>query len=100
MYTKESLFRKIYELNKQSDIYIKNIPNAISSVIFDNGYVEPQNKIKDILMEVVFGEHCESIEWFLYEWRPGYSVSYDGYSTVINNIDEYIQWMKRVEGFE
>ena len=56
--------------------------------------------IKDKLMKVAFGEHYQSVEWFLYEWKPGFEVGIDGVETVINNIDDYIAWLKLNEGFE
>ena len=94
--SKEELFRKIYKLQQEADAYIEKVPTDISISYIDNGFINSILIIKDLLMEEVFGEHYQSVEWFLYEWQPGYEVE----GTNIYSIDEYIQWMKLVEGFE
>jgi hypothetical protein len=100
MMTKEQLFRNMVALQTVANDYIKQIPTDIQDSFFDNGYVNTIRMMNDELIEVAFGEHYPSVEWFLYEWKPGYEVGYDGKFTVINNLDEYIEWMKLVEGFE
>jgi hypothetical protein len=99
---KEQLFRDIYKLQQEADEYIKKLPSDIkrSGIIFDNGYFVPQMIIKDKLMEAAFGEHYQSVEWFLYEWEPGFEVRFEDKGAKIYSIDEYIQWMKLNEGFE
>jgi hypothetical protein len=63
---KEQLFREIYKLQQEAEEYLNMLPADIkhSGIIFDNGYVVPQMIIKDKLMEEVFGEHYQSVEWF------------------------------------
>lgn len=98
--SKEELFRKIYKLQQEADTYIEKVPTDISTSYIDNGFVNSILMIKDLLMEEVFGEHYQSVEWFLYEWQPGYEVRFEEKGANIYSIDEYIQWMKSVEGFE
>jgi len=100
--SKEQLFREIYKLHQEAEEYLNKLPDDIkhSGYIFDNGYTNPLMIMKDKLMEVAFGEHYQSIEWFLYDWQPGYGVGIHGVETEIHNIDDYITWMKLNEGFE
>jgi len=100
--SKEQLFREIYKLYQEAEEYLNKLPDDIrySGYIFDNGCINPLMIMKDRLMEAAFGEHYQSVEWFLYEWQPGYEVGVDGVETKIHNIDEYIAWMKLNEGFE
>lgn len=96
---KEQLFRMMYERKQHEDAYIDSLPRDIAQAIFDNAYVNSITHVQDKLARYVFGDHMESIWWFLYEWKPGYEVSSNGITRKIDSIDEYINWMKEQEGF-
>jgi hypothetical protein len=98
--SKEQTFRFIYEQMQKGDEFINSVPRSIRDAFFDNPLQESTQLIADILIRKYFDEHWESIEWFIYEWKPGYSVGVSGQETVINSIDEYIEWMKLNEGFK
>jgi len=98
--TREELFRKLYEEEVKRNKWFKSLPLDINSAFFDNEYVNSLYNDNSMLIEKVFDEYAESVSWFLYEWKPGYEVEFNGKTTKINNIDEYIKWMKSVEGFE
>ena len=99
---KEAIFRKLYENNVKRWNYINKLPIDISDAFFDNEYVNLLGNDNDILLSYVFGDHKESIEWFLYEWDPDTinEVGFNGVTEKIENIDQYIDWMKRNEGFK
>ena len=97
---KEKLFRKLVENNADRDAYFMSIPADISMAFIDNQYVNSLINERDIMLKMIFGDHTYSVEWFLYEWKPGMEVGFDGNMTAINNIDEYIDFMKTYEGFE
>lgn len=96
---KEQIFRKLYEEQLRREEWLDKIPSNINSVFFDNEYVNSMSIANDMLIEKVFDEHAESIFWFLHEWTPGAEVGYDGEYTKINGINQYILWMRNVEGF-
>jgi hypothetical protein len=100
MLTKEKLFRELYKSSKERDAYIDAIPNDIKSAFFDNSYVNSALMDLDMLIYYVFGDFAESIFWFLNEWEPGFEVSFNEETAIINNIDEYIVWLKNVEIWE
>jgi len=97
---REKIFRKLYAEQLRRDKWLDNVPSDINDVFFNNEYVDSLYSVNSLLMDEVFDEYAESVSWFLYEWKPGYEVEVDGKTTKINNIDDYIDWMKSVEGFE
>lgn len=98
--SKAQTFKYIYEQMQIGEQFTDSIPTCIRAAFFDNPLQESTQMICDILMCKYFDEHWESVEWFLYEWKPGYTVGIGGQDTVINNIDEYIEWMRENEEFE
>ena len=97
---KSEVFRKIVALTKEGNDFLDSVPNSISSVFFDNGYNNAQGLINDLLIDEYFGEHAGSVNWFLYDWKPGYEVEYNGQTTKIDDLDQYIEWMGRTEFFQ
>ena len=97
---KEQIFRKLCSNNQIRDNYFSQLPADICMSYVDNGYVNNLLNERDMLLEFIFGEHTESIQWFLYDWKPGMEVGYDDVMTKIQNIDEYIDFMKKNEGFK
>lgn len=97
--TKETLFRRLYQDHLDREKYLDSCPHDIQLFIMDNKYAAITGAQNAMLIEHIFGEHSESIFWFLYEWQPGFEVGMNGVTTEINNIDEYIDWMKKNEGF-
>jgi hypothetical protein len=97
---KEQIFRELCYNDQVRDGYFNQIPVDIRMSYVDNGYTNNLLQERDMLIKLIFGEHTEAIEWFLYEWKPGMEVGYDGDMTKIWNIDEYIDFMKKNEGFK
>ena len=100
MTTKEQIFRTLHSNQQERDKYLDSLPNDFQNFILGNEYTESVAEERDMLFHLVFGEHAYSIEWFLYEWQPGYEVGMNGVMTKIYSIDAYIQWLKENEGFE
>lgn len=98
---KEQLFRKIVECHRKVDAYVDNIPLDIRSAFFDNEIVNQYAMLNEKLIQEVFVEWAESVNWFIYEWKPGYGVAPNSGDelTVINNLDEYITYLQLNEGF-
>lgn len=98
--TKEQLFRNLYKSMVTRNEYIDKIPNDISGAFFDNEYVNTFYIDINEMLTYIFGDASESINWFLYDWHPGYEVGSGNIEKQINNIDEYIDWMKNVENVD
>lgn len=99
--TKAELFRNLVKLYATSDSWLNTVPREINSVFFDNPAMDAMYNANTMLIREYFGEHAEAVEWFIYEWKPGYTVrapeSQD--EIPINSIDEYVAYMKLYEGF-
>lgn len=100
MVNKEHIFRQLYASKIERDAYFDSIPSDIAPVVWDNRYVTLLEGDYQILFEGLFGDDAESILWFLHEWRPGFEVGVGGMMTQINDIDQYIDWIKANEGFK
>ena len=96
---KEQIFRELCYNDQVRDDYFNQIPADICMSYVDNGYTNNLLQERDMLIKLIFGEHTEAIEWFLYEWKPGMAVGCNGITYKIHNIDEYIDFMKKNEGF-
>jgi hypothetical protein len=107
---KIKLFKLLHKSNQTSDMFLDSIPSSIKSVFFDNPHVEELHAVNSTMRKLIFGKDIDSIDWFLYEWRPGLKVravfTEPGAAIeitivkVINNIDDYIDWIVEHEGFE
>ena len=98
---KERIFRQLYANEQTRDAYLEKVPKDLYDVVIFNGYVDNLLHERDMLIRLIFDEHATAIEWFLYEWKPGFEVGVDGMTPVpINSIDEYIEYMKNNEGFK
>ena len=97
--SKEKVFRELYKNHTFRDAYLDELPDEFQNLIMDNAYSQSMWKDHYAMLDVVFGEHKDAIEWFLYEWQPGYEVGANGKIEKIMDIDQYIQWMKDNEDF-
>lgn len=97
---KIKLFKHLYANMQKRDAYFYRIPSDINAAFFDNEYVNSIDEDRSMMLRYIFGDHTEAIEWFLYEWQPGYEVGCDGVTKKIMDIDQYIEWMQQMEGFD
>ncbi len=93
---KEKIFRKLYQNQLDRENWLNSIPYEVQMVFWNTPYVDSYIRDRDMMMEYVFGEHLDAINWFLFEWQPGYEA--DG--VPIRDIDHYIEFLKQTEGFE
>lgn len=100
MKTKEEVFRIIWQQKQLADKFIDSLPTSINEAFFANEFADAYYRISETVMKEYFGRNWDSIAWFLYEWKQGYMVGILTADTVINNIDEYIEWMKKHENFQ
>jgi hypothetical protein len=96
---KEQLFRKLHKSHIEREEYADKVPSDLGQ-FFTNCYVNSIWQDYDLLSRAAFGEHYDSVCWFLYDWKPGYEVGYGDVVVKIESIDQYIEWMKANEGFE
>lgn len=97
---KERIFRAIVKNDQKRSDYFDSLPKDVCMAFIENQYVDNLLHERDMLIKLIFGEHADAVEWFLYEWKPGFEVGYDGNMVKIDNLDHYIEWMKANEGFK
>lgn len=84
------------------DKWLESLPNEISTAFFDNTYV---NTILNSAMDL-FKLHFDNdtlysdVEWFLYEWQPGFDIRVNDKEYVINNKADYISYLKENYKFD
>jgi len=91
-------FRKVLEDNlsyKENNIkYIESIPKDIASAFFDNEYVNNIATSLDNTLEILLGvDLFDEYAWFVWDWKPGYSIEIQDHKYIINNIDDFMKYL-------
>ncbi len=95
-------FKSIVTMLKIEDdkreAWLSSIPWSLREAFFDNEYVASFQGIINNLLEVLLPNECleEDVNWFLFEWRPGFTIFVADKDYVINNIDDYFEYIKEV----
>lgn len=93
---KEQIFRRLHDQLVRRNEYIDKVPSDLD--ILGNYYVNNLLFENEWLIRQIFEDDTEAIFWFLYEWMPGYEVEYNGTSIKVESIDQYIDFLRKVEG--
>lgn len=97
---KELIFKELHKNLQARDAYFDSIPTDICMAFLENELVNNLLRERDMLIRLIFGEHADAVEWFLYEWTPEMEFGPSGSELrTAKNIDEYIEYMKENEGF-
>jgi len=99
--TKEQLLRKVYALSRHAEKYFDNTPSNDDGKVaaVNNQFVDDHLEIEELLLEEVFAEWWPSISWYLTEPSEKAVITSDAQHVTINNIDEFINYLKNVQGF-
>jgi hypothetical protein len=93
----KNLLLKLKESDSAGSTWLGSVPRDINDAFFDNEFVNCMHKHIADLQKVVFGSLYDDIGWFLYEWQPGYTIetseTNQARTYVINNIDDYIEYL-------
>lgn len=85
--------------NKQFNDFCDKIPIEISSSFFDNPMIDSLYSSVDLLLKGL----CDAIEepylhedikWFLYDHRPGLTITVGDVVYTINNDEDYLNYLK------
>lgn len=89
------LVRKIKDLEKSGDKYLTTLPGIFNMLLIDNEYSVSKDLIQAVLMRNIFADMYDDVTWFLYEWRPGFSITtQDGTEYIINTEEEYYKYLE------
>lgn len=95
----EKLLTDIYSLHQELEAYntkMHQLDRGFSNYLIESPAVLISNRISDKLMTALFGEMLEDVLWFLYDWKEGYEIEVDGKKYIINNLDDYLAYVKAV----
>ena len=96
------VFTKLIELDKRASEYLDTIPNDIAPVFFDNDYVNSLGFINDLLVSAWTGDDAieQDINWFRYEWQPGFTVDVSDKEYKINDLEDFFAYMLDVHEWD
>jgi hypothetical protein len=91
-------FRKVLEDNlscKEINIkYIDSIPKDIVSAFFDNEYVNNIAITAENTLIILLGPDLyDEYTWFVWDWKPGYTIEIQDNKYIINNIDDFMEYL-------
>lgn len=76
------------------DAWLQTIPSEIRSPFYENPYTNNILMGHDTLLNFALGDLTDDVMWFLYDWRPGFSIKVDEKEYIINDLDDYIQYLE------
>lgn len=90
----KSLLQYLLKSHKESHDWIESLPREIQSVFYENTYVNNILLDHDRLLKFAVGDLYEDIQWFLYDWKPGYEIQVNETKYVIKTLDDYIDYLE------
>ena len=77
--------------------YLERIPDDIVNGVFDNEHANlGSNALDRILRVYVPADLLLELDWFVYEWKPGYTITtVDCIEYVINTKDEFFDYLDK-----
>lgn len=91
------LFKEVVLRIEENNILyekFKNYPQNYRTFVWDDEWVEDTINMLDFILKKMFPEHWDCLEWFMYDWKPGFSaiMGEDGKEYVINNVEDYLKF--------
>lgn len=94
------LVRYLHEQKEQNAQYLDKLPNQLSEVLVTNPVAESLYNQLDTVCEALFAQHWQDVQWFLQEWRPGFTIELQeqegrpAKTYVINDLADYLSYAK------
>jgi len=94
-----TLVGQLHEHKAAENAYLDALPAQVREFIGTNEFSEMLYAQRALLSRAAFGETWPDVEWFLYEWRPGFEITTDNSTPraatyVINSLDDYLAYAK------
>jgi len=78
----------LYALNKVSF--------SLADAFVDNQIYTHLNKVNAVVLEHLLGQTAlDDINWFLYDWRAGFTIETPEVKYVINGLDDYLNYFEK-----
>ena len=89
-----SLLHTLMELRRKEDEWVESLPGEIRSAFYENVYVNNILLEFDHLLKFAIGDLYEDVQWFLYDWKPGYEIQVNETKHVIKTLDDYMRYLE------
>lgn len=92
--TFEEFKQIVLRLNANRIYYdgLNKYPSTYSTLIVSDEYVNDTAMVNNFLLQLLLPDHYNCLTWFLWDWKPGFSVIDNGIEYVIHNIDDYLKF--------
>lgn len=96
----EKLVRFLHARNQADAEYLHPLPSQLSEVLATNPLTESLYSQVALLSETVFGELWHDVQWFLFDWKPGFCIEITATATnpkrsyTIQSIEDYLSYAK------
>lgn len=89
----KSLLQYLVKSHKESHDWLEQLPRDIQSAFYENTYVNNILLDQDRLLKFAVGDLYEDIQWFLYDWKPGFEIQVNETEYIIETLDDYINYL-------
>ncbi len=91
-----SKLRSNHEVREDYSDSISELDYCLSLYVIDNKYTNSVCMENDFLIQQLFGELTDHVCWFLYEWKPGYSIGDNGVDYVIETVQDFVDATQQI----
>lgn len=96
-----NVVKQLRESTKQQESYLYALPREFQELLVDNEYTNQYDIQRTAMIQALFGDLTEDIEWFLYEFEPGKSkgphLRYpDGTEFTFTTDDDYYKYLETI----
>lgn len=93
-----ALVLSLHDRTRAENAYLDALPSQVREFIATNQLSEQLYAQRDFLCEAVFGEHWPDVNWFLFDWKPGFCIVVGTESAVryeIHTVDDYLAYAEK-----
>jgi len=93
----DTLLRQLQELKAKADAYLDPLPAEVSTLLVTNAYAEAHYAQLSLLGAAAFGDAWPDVDWFLNEWRPGFTITVrvgtpEQHEYTLHSLEDYLAY--------
>ncbi len=94
------LVSSLHEKIEADTTFLDGLPAQVSEFVATNALSESLYVQRDLLCAAAFGERWPDVQWFLYDWRPGFAIhvavdTLEPREYPIHNLADYLAYAKK-----
>lgn len=88
------LLETILKFRNEGAEWVESLNSDIRPAFYENKYVNSILMEIDVLLKLAVGDKLiDDVEWFLYEWKPGFTIQVDDQTYEINNLNDFMHYL-------